>query len=161
MPKEGKVLSDPELMSPEELEADRDRRRLRTSKLVSTMARAILDPRRDRFVIGTIGSSVAAGHDNCHYDSYEMQLERTLTPVFASAKMFAIVQNAGEGGGAATTTRTRSTASPTTSIRTSTSCTTAGRTSRNPGPRSSGSSSCGGRSAWTAGRWCTTSWHGG
>ena len=99
MPKEGKVLSDPESMSPEELETDRDRRRLRTSKLVSTMARAILDPRRDRFVIGTIGSSVAAGHDNCHYDSYEMQLERTLTPVFASAKMFAIVQNAGEGGG--------------------------------------------------------------
>jgi len=50
-------------------------------------------------VIGTIGSSVAAGHDNCHYDSYEMQLERTLTPVFAPAKMHAIVQNAGEGGG--------------------------------------------------------------
>jgi hypothetical protein len=99
MPKEGKVLADPDAMSPKELEAHRDRRGLRTSKLVSTMARAILDPRRDRFVIGTIGSSVAAGHDNCHYDSYESQLERTLQPVFAPARMFAIVHNAGEGGG--------------------------------------------------------------
>ena len=27
-----------------------------------------------------MGSSVAAGHDNCNYDSYERQLERLLKP---------------------------------------------------------------------------------
>ena len=42
---------------------------------------------------------VAAGHDNCHYDSYESQLERTLTPAFLAAGMVAEVQNAWEGGG--------------------------------------------------------------
>ena len=63
------------------------------------MARALLDPYCSQFVIGTIGSSVAAGHDNFHYDSYESQLERTLTPVFLAAGMVAEVKNAGEGGG--------------------------------------------------------------
>jgi len=29
-------------------------------------------------------SDVLAGHDNCNYDSYERQLERTLTPLFAA-----------------------------------------------------------------------------
>ncbi|KAL3806675.1 hypothetical protein ACHAXA_003450 [Cyclostephanos tholiformis] len=99
MPKGGKALVDIESMSPAELRLHDERRRLRTSKLVSTMARAILDPGRDRFVIGTIGSSVAAGHDNCRYDSYESQLERTLSSVFDKANMTMIVQNAGEGGG--------------------------------------------------------------
>ena len=39
------------------------------------------------------------GHDNCDYDSYENQLERTLTPIMAAANMMTQVQNAGEGGG--------------------------------------------------------------
>mmetsp|Transcript_24225 Transcript_24225/g.52252 ORF Transcript_24225/g.52252 Transcript_24225/m.52252 type:complete len:808 (+) Transcript_24225:171-2594(+) len=93
------VLNDPENMSPEELKIYHHHRRQRTSKLVSTMARAVLNPHQLKFIIGTIGSSVAAGHDNCHYDSYESQLERTLTPVFAAANLMAMVQNAGEGGG--------------------------------------------------------------
>ena len=63
------------------------------------MARAILNPQQDTFLIGTIGSSVAAGHDNCAYDSYENQLQRTLTPIFDAASMQIVVQNAGEGGG--------------------------------------------------------------
>ncbi len=41
-------------------------------------------------------SSVAAGHDNCHYDCYESQLERTLQGVFNAAGMKLVVQNAGE-----------------------------------------------------------------
>ena len=41
-------------------------------------------------------SSVAAGHDNCHYDCYEAQLERTLQGVFEAAGMKLIAQNAGE-----------------------------------------------------------------
>lgn len=36
--------------------------------------RAILD--QNTYVVGVIGSSVAAGHDNCNYDSYERQLQR-------------------------------------------------------------------------------------
>ena len=54
---------------------------------------------KDRFVIGVIGSSVAAGHDNCNYDSYERQLERTLTPLFARYGKTVEVRNAGQGGG--------------------------------------------------------------
>ena len=96
---EGKILVDPETMTPEEMHNYHFNRRQRTTKLVATMARALLDPYRSQFVIGTIGLSVAAGHDNCHYDSYESQLERTLTPVFLAAGMVAKVQNAGEGGG--------------------------------------------------------------
>ncbi|KAL9182502.1 hypothetical protein ACHAXT_013154 [Thalassiosira profunda] len=97
--KEAKALNDPDAMSKEEQKQYQQYKRQRATKLVETMARAILDPSRDRFIIGTIGSSVAAGHDNCHYDAYESQLERTLTPVFAAANMHAIVENAGEGGG--------------------------------------------------------------
>jgi hypothetical protein len=85
-------------MTPEEKHNYEHNRRQRTTKLISTMARAVLDPYRTQFIIGTIGSSVAAGHDNCHYDSYESQLERTLGPVFVAAKMGIQVQNAGEGG---------------------------------------------------------------
>eukprot|EP00040_Diaphanoeca_grandis_P004333 m.28184 g.28184 ORF g.28184 m.28184 type:complete len:572 (-) comp15882_c0_seq1:38-1753(-) len=50
------------------------------------------------FVIGVIGSSVAAGHDNCNYDSFEKQLERTIGPVFEKAGVNFEVRNAGEGG---------------------------------------------------------------
>jgi len=97
--KQGKVVENPEDMSPEELEQHHHYRRQRTTKLITTMARALLNPNQDTFLIGTIGSSVAAGHDNCAYDSYENQLQRTLTPLFAAANMQIIVQNAGEGGG--------------------------------------------------------------
>lgn len=97
--KTGEMLNDPKNMSPEELNQYHHHRRQRTSKLVTTMARAVLNPHQTKFIIGTIGSSVAAGHDNCHYDSYESQLERTLAPVFAAANLMTQVQNAGEGGG--------------------------------------------------------------
>ena len=40
-----------------------------------------------------------AGHDNCNYDSYEKQLERTLKPVWEAAGLTVTVRNAGEGGG--------------------------------------------------------------
>jgi hypothetical protein len=60
------------------------------------VARAI--KHSDKFVIGVIGSSVAAGHDNCNYDSFERQLERMLTPLFARAGVKLEVRNAGEGG---------------------------------------------------------------
>ena len=55
--------------------------------------------RKDKFVVGVIGSSVAAGHDNCNYDSYEKQLERTLQPLFNHYGKTIEVRNAGEGGG--------------------------------------------------------------
>ena len=97
--KEGKVLVDTDKMDEGELTMHHHRRKQRTTKLVTTVARALLNPHQDKFIIGTIGSSVAAGHDNCHYDSYESQLERTLAPVFGAASMHLIVQNAGEGGG--------------------------------------------------------------
>ena len=97
--KTGKVVDNPDGMSPEELKLHRHYRRQRTTKLVTTMARALLNPHQDKFIIGTIGSSVAAGHDNCEYDAYENQLQRTIAPVFAAAQMEAEVQNAGEGGG--------------------------------------------------------------
>lgn len=93
------ILNDPDNMTPEELSQNHHHKKERTTKLVTTMARALLNPDQTKFTIGTIGSSVAAGHDNCHYDSYESQLERTLTPIFAAAKMDLQVQNAGEGGG--------------------------------------------------------------
>lgn len=93
------VLNNPDNMTPEQLSQHHHHKKERTTKLVTTMARALLNPEQTKFSIGTIGSSVAAGHDNCNYDSYENQLERTLTPVFAAAKMALQVQNAGETGG--------------------------------------------------------------
>jgi hypothetical protein len=42
--------------------------RVRADKLVDTMARALVTDDQTKFVIGGIGSSVMAGHDNCHYD---------------------------------------------------------------------------------------------
>ena len=68
-------------------------------KLVDTMARALVTDDQEEFIIGTIGSSVAAGHDNCNYDSYERQMERTFGPVWEAAGMKLTCQNAGEGGG--------------------------------------------------------------
>ncbi|GAB5367333.1 hypothetical protein AAMO2058_001221300 [Amorphochlora amoebiformis] len=59
-------------------------------------ARAILYG--SKFVIGAMGSSVTAGHDNCNYDSYERQMERTLGPVLKLANVDFVVRNAGEGG---------------------------------------------------------------
>lgn len=60
---------------------------------------ALVTDEQKEFVIGTIGSSVAAGHDNCNYDSYENQLQRTFGPVWEAAGMTLVCQNAGEGGG--------------------------------------------------------------
>ena len=97
--KANNILNNPDFMTPEQLTQHHQNKKERTTKLITTMARALLDPTQTKFTIGTIGSSVAAGHDNCHYDSYESQLERTLFPIFAAAKMDVQVQNAGEGGG--------------------------------------------------------------
>ena len=69
-PKEGKILVDPETMTPEKMHNYHFNRQQQTDKLVATMTRALLDPYRSQFVIGTIGLSVAARHDNCHYNSY-------------------------------------------------------------------------------------------
>eukprot|EP00041_Stephanoeca_diplocostata_P029347 m.863499 g.863499 ORF g.863499 m.863499 type:complete len:246 (-) comp23543_c1_seq8:121-858(-) len=49
--------------------------------------------------VGMIGSSVAAGHDNCAYDSFENQLERTMKDTFAAVGVNFTVRNAGQGGG--------------------------------------------------------------
>eukprot|EP00804_Cyclotella_cryptica_P011795 CCRYP_011369-RB/>CCRYP_011369-RB protein AED:0.32 eAED:0.32 QI:174/1/1/1/0.83/0.71/7/1198/743 len=94
-----KVLNDPQHMSEDQKKRHHQSKRERVTKLISTMATALLNPNQSNFMIGTIGSSVAAGHDNCHYDCYEAQLERTLQGVFEAAGMKLTVQNAGEGGG--------------------------------------------------------------
>ena len=71
----------------------------RSMKLVDTMARALVSDDQKTFLMGAIGSSVAAGHDNCHYDNYESQMERLFSPVWEAAGMEFVFQNAGEGGG--------------------------------------------------------------
>lgn len=76
-----------------------DATNLRANKLVDTMLRALVTDSQTSFLMGGIGSSVMAGHDNCHYDSYESQMERTFGPVWKAADMEFIFQNAGEGGG--------------------------------------------------------------
>lgn len=43
----------------------------RSAKLIDTMARALVTDDQTSFLMGGIGSSVMAGHDNCHYDSYQ------------------------------------------------------------------------------------------
>ena len=78
-------------------EDSEDRRR--SDKLVDTMARAIVTDDQKQFLMGGIGSSVMAGHDNCHYDSYQTQMERFFQPVWEAAGMEFVFQNAGEGGG--------------------------------------------------------------
>eukprot|EP01065_Artemidia_motanka_P039162 TRINITY_DN48015_c0_g1_i1.p1 TRINITY_DN48015_c0_g1~~TRINITY_DN48015_c0_g1_i1.p1 ORF type:complete len:627 (+),score=231.62 TRINITY_DN48015_c0_g1_i1:39-1919(+) len=60
-------------------------------------ARALVHGRK--FVVGVFGDSVAAAHDNCNYDSYQQQLERTLAPLWESTGMSLHVRNAGQGGG--------------------------------------------------------------
>ncbi|CAB9497032.1 expressed unknown protein [Seminavis robusta] len=74
------------------------KRTAREEKLVDTMARALLNPHQSVFKIGVIGSSVAAGHDNCAYDNYQHQLERTFSPIWEAAGMKLEIQNAGQGG---------------------------------------------------------------
>ena len=49
--------------------------------------------------VGVIGSSVAAGHDNCAYDSFENQLQRTLDEPMKKSGIQFTVNNAGQGGG--------------------------------------------------------------
>jgi len=68
-------------------------------KLIDTMVRALVNPDQKVFKIGVIGSSVAAGHDNCRYDNYQSQLERLFQQVWKAADMTLEIQNAGEGGG--------------------------------------------------------------
>ena len=70
----------------------------RAAKLVDTMARALVDPGRTEFLIGGIGSSIMAGHDNCRYDSFPSQMSRLLGPVWSAAGMSFSYQNAGMGG---------------------------------------------------------------
>ena len=65
--------------------------------LAEKMARAVVW--KEKFIVGAIGSSVTAGHDNCAYDSYENQLERTMAKVWEAAGVEWEVRNAGEGGG--------------------------------------------------------------
>ena len=66
------------------------------NKLVDTMARALVTDAQKTFLMGGIGSSVMAGHDNCHYDSYQSQMERFWQPVWEAAGMKFVFQNAGE-----------------------------------------------------------------
>lgn len=72
---------------------------LRVNKLVDTMARALVTDDQDTFLMGGIGSSVMAGHDNCQYDSYENQMMRNFGGIWEAAGMKFVFQNAGEGGG--------------------------------------------------------------
>ncbi len=53
---------------------------------------------QDNFIIGTIGSSVTAGHGNCRYDCYQQQLERLMAPVLAVSGVGFEVRNSGQGG---------------------------------------------------------------
>ena len=86
-------------LQPWDFENTNNETRGMVDKLVDTMARALVTDDQTEFIIGTIGSSVAAGHDNCNYDSYELQMERTFGPVWEAAGMKLSCQNAGEGGG--------------------------------------------------------------
>ena len=70
----------------------------RATKLVDTMARALVDPNRTEFLIGGIGSSIMAGHDNCRHDSFPSQMSRLFGPVWSAAGMDLTYQNAGMGG---------------------------------------------------------------
>ena len=70
---------------------------VRVEYLADKIARAIVW--KGAFIVGAIGSSVTAGHDNCAYDSYENQLERTMAIVWETAEVKWEVRNAGEGGG--------------------------------------------------------------
>ncbi len=94
-----KMLLDP-WIDPWEIEDPKDlEKRDRATKLIDVMARALVSDERKTFLMGGIGSSVMAGHDNCHMDSYESQMERLWQPVWNAAGMDFVFQNAGEGGG--------------------------------------------------------------
>ncbi len=64
--------------------------------LAEKVARALVW--RDRFAIGSIGSSVVAAGDNCRFDSYQSQLERLMAPVWGAAGVEFEVRNTGQGG---------------------------------------------------------------
>jgi len=66
-------------------------------QLVDRFLRALLYDRK--FTVGTIGSSVTAGHDNCHYDCYQEQLNRLMQPAFSDAGFEFECLNAGMTGG--------------------------------------------------------------
>ena len=61
------------------------------------MARALVTDGQDTFLMGGIGSSVMAGHGNCHHDSYASQIERLWSNVWGAAGMKFVFQNAGQG----------------------------------------------------------------
>ena len=64
-----KMLMEPWLDSWDfEATPDQAEKHDRASKLVDTMARALVTDEQTTFLMGGIGSSVMAGHDNCHYD---------------------------------------------------------------------------------------------
>jgi hypothetical protein len=63
--------------------------------LAEKMARAVVW--KEQFIVGAIGSSVTVGHDNCAYDSYENQLQRTMSSVWRAAGVKWEVRNAGQG----------------------------------------------------------------
>ncbi len=72
-------------------------KRDRTAKLVDTMARALVTDGQRTFLMGGIGSSAMAGHENCNYDGYQKQMERLWQPVWEAAGMDFVFQNAGGG----------------------------------------------------------------
>ncbi|KAL7532064.1 hypothetical protein ACHAWF_006667 [Thalassiosira exigua] len=72
--------------------------RRRAEKLADTVARALVSEDQTSFLVGGIGSSVMAGHDNCRYDNYQSQMERLWKPVWRAAGMDFVFQNAGIGG---------------------------------------------------------------
>ena len=70
------------------------------SKLIDTMARAIVNSEQKKFIVGLMGSSVAAGHDNCRYDNLSEQFSRSgYDKLWEALGMTLEVQNSGEGGG--------------------------------------------------------------
>lgn len=68
------------------------------NRMKGVFARAFVDDKQDVFTIGVIGSSVAAGHDNCAYDNFENQFQRYFSGVIEAAGMEFVINNAGEGG---------------------------------------------------------------
>jgi hypothetical protein len=64
--------------------------------LSDKFARAIVW--KDTFIVGAIGSRVIAGQDNCAYDSYENQLQRSMKPIVDKIGIGFEVRNAAQGG---------------------------------------------------------------
>ena len=65
-------------------------------RMADKLARAILW--EDAFIVGAMGSSVTAGHDNCHLDSYESQLGRIFGLQLSSTGATLEVRNGGMTG---------------------------------------------------------------